>query len=118
MQVGRFFSLKQGRVGQYLASRVLVVRSPFRAASPILCYFGFDQLKQAQTFAQTLARMGASFQIRRSRIMPQAYEIRLRGHSDLARTLAYWERQSEQRVLLSEAKTASQARGKQGTIAA
>lgn len=107
MQIGRFFSLRQGRVGQYLARRVLVVRSPFRAASPTLCYFGFDHLKQAQTFAQKLASMGASFQIRRSRIMPHAYEIQLRGHYDLAQTLAYWERQGEQRAMLPSHQTSA-----------
>lgn len=99
MQIGRFFSLQQGRVGQYLSPRVLVVRSPFKAA-PTICYFGFEQLKQAQTFAQKLARMGARFQIRRSQVMPQSYEICLRGHSDLAGTLAYWERQGARRTVL------------------
>lgn len=118
MQVGRFFSLQQGRVGQYLAPRVLVVRSPFRVASPTVCYFGFDQLKQAQTFAQKLANMGANFQVRRSRIMPQAYEIRLRGHSDLARTLAYWERQGERRAMLPSSQTASQPEDGRSAIAA
>lgn len=105
MQIGRFFSLQQGRVGQYLAPRVLVVRSPFRAFSSTVCYLGFDHLKQAQTFAQNLARLGASFHIRRSRVMPQDYEIRLRGHSDLARTLAYWERQGERRVMPKSGQT-------------
>ena len=97
MQIGRFFSLQQGRVGQYLSPRVLVVRSPFRIA-PTICYFGFDHLKQAQTFAQSLARLGAHFQIRRAQVMPQTYELRLRGHSDLARTLAFWERQGARRA--------------------
>lgn len=122
MQLGRFFSLQQGRVGQYLAPRVLVVRSPFRAASPTICYFGFDHLKQAQTFAQTLARMGASFQIRRSHMMPQAYEIRLRGYSDLARTLAYWERQGERRAMrpnsTASAQTSPQSGNEKRAIAA
>lgn len=98
MQVGRFFSLRQGRVGQYLSPRVLLVRSPFKAA-PTVCYFGFDQFKQAQTFAQSLAKFGANFQLRRAQVMPQSYEIRLNGHSDLARTLAYWERQGAQRAI-------------------
>ncbi len=118
MQIGRFFSLQQGRVGQYLAPRVLVVRSPFRAFAPTVCYLGFDYLKQAQTFAQTLARMGASFHIRRSRVMPQDYEIRLRGHSDLARTLAYWERQGERRVMPGGGQTLVQSRLKKDAIAA
>lgn len=99
MQIGRFFSLQRGRVGQYLSPRVLVVRSPFQAA-PTICYFGFEHLKQAQTFAQRLARLGANFQVRRSQVMPQNYEIRLRGHSDLALTLAYWERQGARRTTL------------------
>ena len=106
MQIGRFFSLQQGRVGQYLSPRVLIVRSPFRA-TPTVCYFGFDHLKQAQTFAQSLAKRGARFQIRCSQVTAQAYEIRLHGHSDLARTLAYWERQGTQRSNTQSALTSS-----------
>ncbi|PSB25258.1 hypothetical protein [Stenomitos frigidus] len=97
MQIGRFFSFQKGRVGQYLSPRVLVVRSPFQV-SPTICYFGFDHLKQAQTFAQSLAKIGATFQMRRSQVMPQSYEIQLRGHRDLARTLAYWERRGARRT--------------------
>lgn len=93
MQVGRFFSLQQGRVGQYLSPRVLVVRTPFRtSALGEICYFGFDRWSQAQKFSRYLAGLGYNFQLRRSHLMPQAYEIRLQGHSDLARTLAYWDR--------------------------
>lgn len=93
MQVGRFFSLQQGRVGQYLSPRVLVVRTPFRP-SPAgdICYFGFDRWNQAQKFSRYLANLGYNFQLRRSHLMPQSFEIRLQGHSDLARTLAYWDR--------------------------
>jgi hypothetical protein len=97
MQVGRFFSLQQGRVGQYLSPRVLVVRRPFRESNAAVCYFGFEQVSQAQKFAQFLARAGFQYQLRRSEVMPQSYEIRLPGHTDLARTLAYWERQDNQR---------------------
>ena len=95
MQIGRFFSLQQGRVGQYLSSRVLVVRRPFRSNFVEVCYFGFDRLNQAQKFAQYLASMGYSFQLRRSQRMPQSYEVRLQGHSDIARTLAYWDRMGQ-----------------------
>lgn len=93
MQVGRFFSLRQGRVGQYLSPRVLVVRTPFRtAATGEVSYFGFDRLNQAQKFAHYLASLGYNFALRRSQLMPQPYEIRLQGHADLARSLAYWDR--------------------------
>jgi hypothetical protein len=117
MQLGRFFSLQQGRVGQYLSPRVLVVRSPFRVA-PTVCYFGFDHLKQAQTFAQSLARLGAHFQMRRAQVMAQHYEIRLRGHSDLARTLAYWERQGTQRATAKSKSTLSSTVVSKAAIAA
>lgn len=117
MPIGRFFSLQQGRVGQYLSPRVLVVRSPFKAV-PTICYFGFEQLKQAQTFAQKLARMGARFQIRRSQVMPQNYEIRLRGHSDLAGTLAYWERQGARKTTLRDNPILNGAGISSGAIAA
>lgn len=95
MQVGRFFSLQQGRVGQFLSARVLVVRRPFQRSSSEVCYFGFDRLNQAQKFAQYLAAQGYRFQMRRSQRMPQNYEIRLQGHSDMARTLAYWDRMDQ-----------------------
>ena len=118
MQIGRFFSLQQGRVGQYLSPRVLVVRSPFRAAVPDVCYLGFDHLKQAQTFAQSLARIGAGFQIRRSQVMPQSYEVRLRGHSDLARTLAYWDRRETGRTGAKDSPTSRHSGTSAGAIAA
>lgn len=94
MQIGRFFSLSYGRVGQFLSPRVLLVRTPFRplARQQEVCYFGFDRLNQAQKFTQNLALAGYSFQLRRSQVMPQSYEVRLPGHRDLARTLAYWDR--------------------------
>lgn len=92
MQVGRFFSLQQGQVGQYLSSRVLVVRRPFMSGWGEVCYFGFDRFNAAQKFAQYLAARGYRFQLRRGQQLPQNYEIRLQGHSDLAKTLAYWDR--------------------------
>ncbi|MBD2076539.1 hypothetical protein H6F86_22155 [Phormidium sp. FACHB-592] len=117
MQVGQFFSFQPGRVGQYLSPRVLVVRSPFRAASDV-CYLGFDQFKQAQTFAQSLARRGIRFQIRRSQVMPQQYEIRLHGRSDLARTLAYWDRRDAELNVAQDGQTAYRSGVSTGVIAA
>lgn len=98
MQIGRFFSLGQGRVGQYLSPRVLVVRSPFqrvcRAGTPNeFCCFGFNRLKQAQKFSQFLASMGLNFRLNQhQQLKDYPYEIRLVGQGDLACTLAYWDR--------------------------
>ena len=117
MQVCQFFSFQPGRVGQYLSSRVLVVRSPFRA-TPDVCYLGFDHFKQAQTFAQSLARRGIKFQIRLSRVMPQHYEIRLHGCSDLARTLAYWDRRDAELSAAPKGQTAYRSTASTGAIAA
>ena len=98
MQIGRFFSLQQGRVGQYLSPRVLVVRSPFqrlpKSGGPsTACYFGFEKISKAQDFAKYLAGLGYTFQLRRGRMLAQfAYEVALAEHIDLARVLAYWDR--------------------------
>jgi hypothetical protein len=93
VSIGRFFSLKDGRVGQYLSVRVLVIKQPFRR-SLSTSYFGFDQLNQAQKFAQSLARTGYRFSIQRSQALTQfPYEIKLIGDSEIAKRLAYWERQ-------------------------
>jgi hypothetical protein len=100
MQIGRFFALQRGQVGQFLSPRVLVVRTPFRPSPGDICYFGFDRLRQAQKFANYLADLGYTFQIRRSQVMPQSYEIRLAGHSDLARTLAHWDRVDQRQITL------------------
>ncbi|XHX80781.1 MAG: hypothetical protein RBJ76_12865 [Stenomitos frigidus ULC029] len=117
MQIGQFFSFQPGRVGQYLSPRVLVVRSPFRT-TPDVCYLGFDHFKQAQTFAQTLARRGFRFQMRRSQVMPQSHEIRLPGHSDLARTLAYWDRRDAGLVVAQDSQTVHRREAATGAIAA
>jgi hypothetical protein len=107
MQIGRFFSLQQGRVGQYLSPRVLVVRSPFQklpklGGSAAACYFGFDKLNKAQSFAKYLSGLGYSYQLRRGQMLPQyAYEIALRDHTDLAKVLAYWDRMDGKRPNLS-----------------
>jgi hypothetical protein len=98
MQIGRFFSLQQGRVGQYLSSRVLVVRMPFRQSPGDTCYFGFKRFSEAQKFARYLAAMGHTFQLRRAQVLPQNYEIFLTGNSDLARMLAYWDRVDDRRL--------------------
>ena len=98
MQIGRFFSFGQGCVGQYLSPRVLVVRLPFRPVSPDresreFCCFGFDSLKQAQRFIQSLSHLRLKFQLRRSQILQSfSYEVLLNGQTDLARTLAFWDR--------------------------
>ncbi|HEY9621245.1 MAG TPA: hypothetical protein V6C78_12795 [Crinalium sp.] len=101
MQIGRFFSLGQGRVGQYLSTRVLVVRTPFQPIflerdSREFCCFGFDTLKQAQKFMQSLSSVGLSFQLRKSLMLKGfPYEIVVRGQTDLARTLAFWDRRDQ-----------------------
>lgn len=97
MQVGRFFSFGKGHVGQYLSSRVLVIRTPFRPASSArdtsVCCFGFDTLKQAQKFVQSFSYLGAGCQLRQSLILRAfPYEVVIHGHTDLARTLAVWDR--------------------------
>ena len=98
MLVGRFFSLGQGRVGQYLSPRVLLIRTPFqrisRADEPNeFCCFGFNHLKQAQKFAQFLASMGLNFRLHQHQTLKNyPYEVSLVGHADLAGALAYWDR--------------------------
>lgn len=103
MLVGRFFSLGKGRVGQYLSSRVLVVRTPFRSTprsyGSELCCFGFDLLSQAQKFARYLAKSGYRFQICPGQMMPQfAYEVQLWGNTDLPRMLAGWDRLDQNQI--------------------
>ncbi|KAM3093657.1 hypothetical protein ACKFKF_28910 [Phormidesmis sp. 146-12] len=95
MQIGRFFSLQRGRVGQYLSPRVLVVRLPFQLIKPqAFCYFGFENITQAQKFAQRLTVSGYLFQLQKSQFITHLpYEIKLLGHTDLAKALAYWDRQ-------------------------
>ena len=69
MQIGRFFALGQGRVGQFLSPCVLVVQSPFQLklssqTDQEFCCCGFDTLKQAQPFMQSLSRLGLRFNLR------------------------------------------------------
>ncbi|NEQ24778.1 MAG: hypothetical protein F6K28_37885 [Microcoleus sp. SIO2G3] len=103
MQIGHFFSLGQGYVGQYLSPRVLRVRSPFRRTSLTgeanHCCFGFGSLRQAQKFLKSLLHLGLNVELRRSQLLPNwEYEVVIyesagdRGQID--RTLAAWERQS------------------------
>ncbi len=97
MQIGRFFSLQQGRVGQYLSPRVLVVRTPFRspaAGATETCYVGFDRLSLAQRFAQRLALLDCHFQMGLGRQLSYPYEVKVFNPGHLARTLARWERQT------------------------
>ncbi|MBD2464698.1 hypothetical protein H6G89_27210 [Oscillatoria sp. FACHB-1407] len=98
MRMGHFFSLGDGKVGQFLSPRVLVVRSPFQAhrlprrTTEFSC-FGFDTFSQAQRFIQSLSHLGLRFELRPGKVLPHsAYEVILWGNTDLARTLAFWDR--------------------------
>jgi hypothetical protein len=90
--VGRFFSMHQGRVGQFLSPRVLLMRKPFQHQVIERCYFGFDSLYSAWKFTETIARTGCYFRLDRSRIMPQRYEIEIFNPGEMARLLAFWDR--------------------------
>ncbi len=101
MEIGRFFSLQNGRVGQYLSPRVLVVRTPFRRVphSEEATYFGFETFAQAQKFTQRLASSGYHFQLQRSQILDQfPYEVKLPGTAAIAPMLAYWDRADQRRL--------------------
>ncbi|MGG6266133.1 hypothetical protein ACQ4M3_04745 [Leptolyngbya sp. AN03gr2] len=104
--VGRFFSMGDGRVGQYLSTRVLSVRTPFRrySRSNDVCYLGFDKLSQAQKFAQSLASSGLRFTVQKSQVLTQfPYEIKLYGDTETAKRLAYWDRKDHDRSAKSPA---------------
>lgn len=115
MQIGRFFALGQGRVGQYLSPRVLMVRSPFRRTSltgePIqFCCIGFGSLRQAQKFLRSVAHLGLSVELRQSQILKNcSYEVVVSDREalrepyrpDLASALAAWERQTASRPKLT-----------------
>jgi hypothetical protein len=96
VHVGRFFSLQEGRVGQFLSPRVLLVRKPFQHQVIERCYFGFDALYQAWKFTETIARTGCYFRLDRSRLMPQRYEIEIFNPGEMARLLAFWDRHQAQ----------------------
>lgn len=104
MKIGRFFSLQTGRVGQYLSPRVLLVRTPFQknprsGQMGDLCYFGFDRFNQMQKFVRYLSGLGYHYQIHQAEMLPQyPYEVKLQGHPELARELAYWDRADQQPV--------------------
>ncbi len=107
--IGRFFSLLDGRVGQYLSPRVLVVRTPFQKAPHLqaACYFGFDKLSQAQRFAQYLAAFGYSFSLsRRQRLSQFPYEVKVSGEADIAGVLAYWDRADQRRLAATQPRVA------------
>lgn len=95
--VGRFFSLQNGRVGQYLSPRVLVVRQPFRSDPNDLYCFGFKQAKAAAHFAKHLAYRGYSYELLSNGWTDHPYEIRvslpLQKAKILTQTLAFWDRQ-------------------------
>ncbi len=96
--VGRFFSLRQGRVGQYISPRILIVRYPFRSHPGDLHCFGFDQAKPAARFAQHLAYRGYSFELKRGGWTRQPYEIHVsippKTAKSLTQMLAFWDRQT------------------------
>ncbi|GAP95466.1 hypothetical protein [Leptolyngbya sp. NIES-2104] len=99
--VGRFFSMGDGRVGQYLSTRVLSVRTPFRrySRSNDVCYLGFEKLSQAQKFAQSLASSRLRFSVQKSQALTQfPYEIKLYGDTETAKRLAYWDRKDHDRA--------------------
>lgn len=101
MEIGRFFSLQNGRVGQYLSPRVLVVRTPFRRVPHIeeATYFGFETFAQAQKFTQRLASSGYHFRLQRSQILDQfLYEVKLPGTAAIGPMLAYWDRADQRRL--------------------
>jgi hypothetical protein len=96
VHVGRFFSLQEGRVGQFLSPRVLLVRKPFQHQVIERCYFGFDALYQAWKFTETIAHTGCYFRLDRSRLMPQRYEIEIFNPGEMSRLLAFWDRHQAQ----------------------
>ena len=102
-RIGRFFSLQQGRVGQYLSPRVLVIRHPFRAIADIHV-LGFDQRQQAAKFAGYLAYRNFTFELRQNGWTTHPYEIRVTKQStsmrSLFQTLAYNDRHSDRHTNL------------------
>ena len=98
----------KGRVGQYLSLRVLVIRTPFKAALKLreTCYFGFEKLNQAQKFAQSLANSGYLFQLQQSKMLTQfPYEIKLTANPGIAKTLAYWDRLDQKQFASNRARS-------------
>jgi hypothetical protein len=95
IKVGRFFSMQQGRVGQYLSPRVLLVRKPFRHQVIERCYIGFDDLSRARKFTRAIALRNCYFRLEKSQVMPQRYEIEIFNPGEMTRILAFWDRQSK-----------------------
>jgi hypothetical protein len=88
---GRFFSLQQGQVGQFLSDRVLHVTKPFQNDQG--CYYiGFDQRKQAMRFMRRLGRSGQVLSLQPAQYMSQSYEIQITIDRTIASDLALWER--------------------------
>jgi hypothetical protein len=85
-RIGRFFSLQQGRVGQYLSPRVLIIRHPFRNTTDIHC-LGFEKRKQAARFADYLAYRGLTFELKQNGWTIHPYEICILKQSRLTRSL-------------------------------
>ena len=100
-RIGRFFSLQQGRVGQYLSPRVLIIRHPFRTIADIHV-LGFDERRQAAKFAGYLAYRNFTFELRQNGWTIHPYEIRITQQSkstrSLLQTLAYNDRHHDQNL--------------------
>jgi hypothetical protein len=89
---GRFFSLQEGRVGQFLSDRVLHVTRPFQNDRG--CYYiGFNQRRQAVRFMRRMAGSGQILSLQRAKYMSQPYEIQIVDRQ-IASDLALWERQN------------------------
>lgn len=100
-RIGRFFSLQQGRVGQYLSPRVLIIRHPFRRIADIHV-LGFDKRQQAAKFAGYLAYRNLTFELKQNGWTSHPYEIRITKQSTLTRsllqTLAYNDRHTDRKT--------------------
>ena len=100
-RIGRFFSLQQGRVGQYLSPRVLIIRHPFRRIADIHV-LGFDERQQAAKFAGYLAYRNLTFELKQNGWTSHPYEIRITKQSTLTRsllqTLAYNDRHTDRKT--------------------
>lgn len=85
-RIGQFFSLQQGRVGQYRSPRILTIRQPFRS-HPDMHYLGFDRRQQALRFSMWLARQGYRFELHQNGWTPYPYEICLQSSLPISRLI-------------------------------
>ncbi|MDX2213463.1 MAG: hypothetical protein SFY66_09255 [Oculatellaceae cyanobacterium bins.114] len=107
MRGGWFFSLGDGKAGQFLSPRVLVMRSPFRQHHPMrhpneFCCFGLIPFGTPNVLSRALSSLGLRFEVRLGQLLPGCpYEVILWGNTDLAQTLAFWDRRDRHPVCLS-----------------